>query len=55
MCFARWQWYYNKTQHTSNTYHTKYTTLEQNTAHKTTKNNKGHTTQSEYTASAKRW
>jgi hypothetical protein len=31
--FTRWQWYYNKKQHTNNT---KYTTLKQKTAHKTT-------------------
>jgi hypothetical protein len=31
MGFARWQWYYNKTQHTK--YHT---TLKQNAAHKAT-------------------
>jgi hypothetical protein len=31
MGFNRWQWYYNKTQHTNNTTH------KQNIAHKTTR------------------
>jgi hypothetical protein len=31
--FTRWQWYYNKTQHTNNTSHT---TMKRNTACKTT-------------------
>jgi hypothetical protein len=35
--FTGWQWCYNKTQHTNNTYHTKqHTTLKRNSAHKTT-------------------
>jgi hypothetical protein len=35
--FNRWQWYYNKTQHTNNTHQTKqHTTLKQNTSYKTT-------------------
>jgi hypothetical protein len=38
--FTRWQWYYNKTQHTNNTHHTKIThiiknntTIKRNTVH----------------------
>jgi amino acid permease len=35
--FTLWRWYYNKTQHTNNTHHTKqHTTLKQSRAHKTT-------------------
>jgi hypothetical protein len=35
--FTWWQWYYNKTQHTNNTHHTKlHTVMKQNTAHETT-------------------
>jgi hypothetical protein len=37
MC--RWQWYYNKTQHTNNTSHK--ITHKQNTAHKVTQTIKG--------------
>jgi hypothetical protein len=50
--FTRWQCYYNKTQHTNNTHHTKqHTTLKQNTTHKTTQTTyKGHTTHNEYNA-----
>jgi hypothetical protein len=36
MVFTRWQWYYNKTQHTHNTSHKITHTLKQNTTHKTT-------------------
>jgi hypothetical protein len=36
MCFTRWQWYYNKTQHTNNTSHKILHHAKKNTAHKTT-------------------
>jgi hypothetical protein len=35
MGFTRWQWYYNKTQHTNTHITQNNTTLKQNTAHKT--------------------
>jgi hypothetical protein len=40
MVFTRWQWYYNKTQHTkihTSQNNTQHTTLKQNTGHKATK------------------
>jgi hypothetical protein len=41
--FTRWQWYYNKTQHTNNTHHTQTKHSTQNYT-----DNKGHTTHNEY-------
>jgi hypothetical protein len=46
--FTRWQWYYNKTQHTKHTSH-KITHHTQNSTQNYT-SNKGHTTQNEYNA-----
>jgi hypothetical protein len=43
--FTRWQWYYNKTQHTNNTHRTQTKHSIQNYT-----NNKRHTTQNEYNA-----
>jgi hypothetical protein len=43
--FIRWQWYYNKTQHTNNTNNTPHSN---NTTHKTTKTIKDTLTHNEY-------
>jgi hypothetical protein len=50
MGFTRWQWYYNKTQHTNNTSHevTHHAQRKHSTQNYT--NSKGHTTHNEYNA-----
>jgi hypothetical protein len=48
MGFARWQWHYNKTQHTNNTSHkiTQHAQSKHSTQNYT--DNKGHTTHNDY-------
>jgi hypothetical protein len=40
--FTRWQWYYNKAQHTSNTHHTEYHHTQTKHSTQNNTNNKGH-------------